>query len=128
MPEIGSWDTVFFVKMLNQNIGIRAYYEADQEKCSIVYSGQTKAFGAKAVTYSDTPNKGDATTYSYEFSVVAGEPYTREENGKRFRCMDIRAEAIQKTEIKNPAMRSVTGEFLDDGKPHHTTIRLECSS
>ena len=126
MPEIRNWDTVFFVKTLNHTIGIRIYYEADQEKCSIAYGGQTKEFGIETVKYSDNPSKGDTTTHTYEFHVVAGQPYTTEEEGKRFRCMDIKAEAIQKTKIKSSVMCSETSKFLEDGKPHHTTVRLEC--
>lgn len=127
MPEIRSWDTVFFVKTLNQNIGIRAYYEVDERDCGIAFWGQTKEFGVEEVSYSDNPNKGDTTTYSYEFSVVAGRPYTVDEDGSRFACMDIKADAVQKTEIKNSAVRSVTSEFLEDGNPHSTTVRLKCT-
>lgn len=126
MPEIRSWDTVFSAKALTHTIGIRVYYEVDQKECSVAYLGRTKEFGIEEVKYSDNPGKGDATTHTYEFHVVAGEPYTAEEDGRRFRCMNIKVEAVQKTKIKNAVMCSQTSEFLDDGKPHHTTIRLEC--
>ena len=45
MSEVKSWDTVFFVKALNQNIGIRVYYVVDYEKGEIHYQGHTKEFG-----------------------------------------------------------------------------------
>lgn len=126
MPEIRSWDTGFFVNALNHTVGIRVYYEVNREECSVAYLGKTKEFGIEQVRYDNNPGKGDATTHTYEFHVVAGNPYTTEEDGRRFKCMDIKVEAVQKTEIKNSVMCSQTSEFLDDGRPHHTTVRLEC--
>lgn len=129
MSEVRSWDTVFFVKTLNQNIGIRVYYDVDREKCAIRYDGHAKEFGVTATEYSDNPKKGDTTTYSYGFKVVAGQPYVREEEGgKKFGCMDIRVDAVQNTQIKNSEICSTYSEFLDDGKQHHTTVRVECGS
>ncbi|MCY4492066.1 MAG: hypothetical protein OXC46_11500 [Thaumarchaeota archaeon] len=127
MPEIKSWDTVFFVKALNQNIGVRIYYEADPEKCNITYTGKTKEFGLETITYSDNPEKGCTTTYTYEFSIVTSKPYSVEENGEKFICMDIKAEAVQNTEIKNSTIKSLTGQIIDDGKIHQDTVRIKCS-
>lgn len=126
MPEIKSWDTVFFVRAINQNIGIRVYYEEDPRECSIRYTGQTKEFGVEALSYNDNPTKGVTTTYTYKFSVVAGQPYSTEKDGKKFTCMEIRVEAMQNAEVKNSTMHSVTSEFLDDGKSHQTTVCMEC--
>ncbi len=127
MSEIKGWDTVFFIEALNQNIGIRVYYTVDAERCDIKYGGQSKEFGVTARSYANNPKKGDTTTYTYEFNVVTSDPYTAEEDGKKFRRMDVKVDAIQNTEIKNTTMCAKSSEFLDDGKDHKATWSTECS-
>lgn len=123
---IQSWDTVFFVKTLGQNIGIRVYYYINKTDCTITYDGQTREFGLTTTTYHNNPTKGDTATYTYEFKIVAGKPYTKQKDGKKLLCMQIKVDAIQNLEIKNQAGSTKTSEFLDDGKPHQTTISIEC--
>lgn len=123
---IKSWDTVFFVESLGQNIGVRVYYYVNKNECSITYDGQTKEFGVTSTTYHNNPRKGDTATYTYEFKVMVGNPYTKQENGKKISYMEIKVDAIQKTEIKNQTGSTVTSKFLDDGKPHQTTVCIEC--
>ena len=126
MPEIKSLDHVFFVKEINQNIGIRVYYESDPQKCTIRYDGQSKEFGVGSIEYEDNPKKGYTTTYSYEFKVVAGKPYQREDGGSREACMDIRIDALQNTRIKKHDMCEQRLEFLDDGGEHTATVSTKC--
>ena len=126
MSEIMSWDAVFFVKTLNQDVGIRVYYSVDRKGCAIRYGGHTREFGVAAMEYGDNPRKGDTTTYTYEFKVVTGRPYAVEEGGRRLACMDIRVDAVQNTETRGPSMRLAGSEFLDGGRPRSTTVRVEC--
>lgn len=125
MPEIKSWDAVFFIKTLSHPIGVRVYYEVDRHGI-IAYNGQTKEFGIEQITYNDNPGKGDTTIHTYGFHVVAGKPYNTEQDGRKLACMDIKVELVQKTEIKNSQMSSVISEFLSNVSPQCTTIRLEC--
>jgi len=128
MSEVKSWDTVFFVKALNQNIGIRVYYVVDYEKGEIHYQGHTKEFGLTTITYNNNPKQGDTSTFRYEFKVVVSEPYSKEQDNKKLKCIDIKVDAIQKTEIKNSALCSINTDFLEDDQTHTTTECVDCKN
>ena len=129
MSEIKSWDTVFFIKETGQNIGIRVYYIVDHKQGTVEFQGDTNEFGTLRTSYNNNPYKGDVTTVSYEFRVVVSKSYsTDSDKGKIIKkCIDIKVDAFQKTEIKTNFATTTNITFVNDDQEHKTTECIECT-
>jgi len=129
MSEIKSWDTVFFIKETGQNIGIRVYYIVDHKQGTVEFQGDTNEFGTLRTSYNNNPYKGDVTTVSYEFRVVVSKSYsTDSDKGKIIKkCIDIKVDAFQKTEIKTNSATTTNITFVNDDQEHKTTECIECT-
>ena len=128
MSEIKSWDTVFFIKETGQNIGIRVYYIVDHKQGTVDFQGDTNEFGTLRTSYNNNPYEGDVTTVSYEFRVVVSKSYSADsDKGKIIKkCIDIKVDAFQKTEIKTNSATTTNIIIENDDQEHKTTECIEC--